>query len=123
MNVTAAMVRPMAITISNSRSENPRFFLNVINLFRGGGGARRTLSRSDRAREPAWVRTKISPLRGDNTGVSRSLIASCFMLGRGWGGVKARQCNARVLAFCHLQRLPMVAIDGRTLRGVPSVRR
>jgi hypothetical protein len=30
MNVTPAMVKPMAITMSNSSSENPRLFLPVL---------------------------------------------------------------------------------------------
>src|SRR5580700_115873 len=111
---------PMTIIISNS--EYPRFFLDVITLFRGGGGAGWTRSRSDGAREPTRVRINPAhPLQRTVQGEARSFIASCFILGRGWSGVKARQSNAGALAFCHLQWLPTVPIDGRTLRRVPSV--
>src|SRR5258708_36059741 len=91
------MVRPMAMVISNSSSENPRCFLNFINLFRGGMA-------------PIFKQPFTIPLRlfrqysklADGRTDSRSLIASSFIVGRAGRPVKGREANTRTLAFCHL---------------------
>jgi len=55
------------------------------------------------------------PLADDRPG-AQSFIASYLILGRGAVGVKARQFNAAVLAFCHRLRLPMSRLKAGHLR-------
>jgi hypothetical protein len=47
---------------------------------------------------------------------SRFFTASSFIVGRGWSGVKALQCNGLTLAFCNPEDYSCHSVESIPLR-------
>jgi hypothetical protein len=96
----------MVMEIINSSIENPQRCFDVINFFRPGGAIVSKALSLPASLCDAWGKSAF-PLADNRVG-ARSFIASCFILGMGWDGVKAPQSNTSPLAFCHPPRLPLL---------------
>src|ERR1022692_2365024 len=104
MNVTLAMIKPKDTVIISSRSENPLFLRDAISSFRRGASYRLVALIDifiifNVAKEPD--RTGKTCRRSGSSPTGTGYGLAVFIVGR-WGcGVKARQCNERLLVFCN----------------------
>src|ERR1019366_9931225 len=97
MKVIAATIIEMLMVIISSSREKPRCLVDAIDPCRGGisysaGRFQNLLSATE---------SKARAAGGPHGWLARRAVPAFFIVGRGNGSVKARQCNDELLVFCN----------------------